>query len=450
MEHLFENWEETKAALTEGLNSDQAELVSGALENEKEYLSESASDGSVQAHDIAGYRRVLLPMTRRVMLGSIGTELVGVVSMKGPVDQVYTMRYTYAEDVEGTHANPFGLPANIAKGDEVFGGDLSPIRQWYTGGIGADVDAGASGLGSKGQAGTANIAAAGAHGLGWGSSLDSAADCLHGGSGSHLEGSGGRKMGMNIVGQTVEAKSRKLQAGISLEAMQDAKSGHNMNIETEMTKALSADIISEIDQEIITDLIALAGTAATFDGAGAGGYGSSAAGNYAPAYVGDRLANIGVIINDVANEIGRKNRRGAGNFIVVSPRMVGVLQSASRSTFAPAVSGSFKGPNNTMLVGTLNGNIKVYSYMYAHVAAGGNDTILVGYKGGNGQSDAGYYYCPYVPLMSSGIVTNPVTFNRAMSLMTRYGKLTFTDTTTSLGNSADYYGKINVTALDLA
>ena len=79
-----------------------------------------------------------------------------------------------------------------------------------------------------------------------------------------------------------------------------------------------------------------------------------------------------------------------------------------------------------------------------------NDTILVGYKGGNGETDTGYFYCPYIPLMSSGVVVHPTTFQPVVSLMTRYGKAIFTHTQTSLGNSADYYGKINVVNLDLA
>jgi len=109
-----------------------------------------------------------------------------------------------------------------------------------------------------------------------------------------------------------------------------------------------------------------------------------------------------------------------------------------------------------MLVGTLNGTIKVYSYLWNQVFQTGagnpttNDVILVGYKGGNGETDTGYFYCPYVPLMSSGVVINPVTFQPVVSMMTRYGKTAFTQTQTSLGNSADYYGKINVTNFQFA
>jgi hypothetical protein len=477
MEELFENWSDTKVALMEGLDASKQAILEPLLENQKNHLlNEAAAVGATQAHDIAGFRKILIPMIRRIIPGTIATELVGVQPMTGPVGLVYTLRYRYADAVTGTaHANPFGLPTAIGAGDEVWGND-SPIRQWYSGGApdpAADQVPGASGIAADGGV-PGLIDAASSTGVAWPSTLPAYdtsnygpyptsgtdpiglnhAGSLYGGSGSMLEGSGGRRMTLDVVSQAVEAGSRKLQAGWTIEAMQDLNSQHGLDLESEMTQALSAEIVQEIDQEIITDLIALAGTVDSFDGAGAGTYGAT--GNYTPAFVGDRLANIALIINRVANEIARKTRRGAGNYIVVSPLVVTVLQSAAKSVFAPAVQGSFTGPNNTMLVGTLNGTIKVYSYLFNQAGAGADmgtvadvdDTILVGYKGGNGETDSGYFYCPYIPLMSSGVVVNPLTFQPVVSLMTRYGKAVFTQEETSLANSADYYGKVQVVGLD--
>ena len=514
MNDLFENWSETKATLLDGLDASKQAIVGPLLENQKnQMVAESAAGGAgvTQAHDIAGFRKILIPMIRRIIPGSIATELVGVQPMTGPVGLVYTLRYRYSEAVAGDPTrNPFGDPNNIAAGDEIFG-NVSPIRAFYSGTTGNDQTAGASGIAHPGADTTSapgQIDAAGspdnAAGRAWESSLDASATArtdgtqyqkdfgphtdpgsaaelaansngdraagyfqqvagsLYGGSGSFLEGSGGRKMTLDVVSQAVEAGSRKLQAGWTIEAMQDLNAQHGLDLESEMTQALSAEIVQEIDYEVISDLLALAGTVSVFDGAGSGQYGGGAGGNYAPAYVGDRLANLGVVINRVANEIARKTRRGAGNFIVCSPLMVSILQSAAKSVFAPAVEGSFKGPNNTMLVGTLNGTIKVYSYLWNQAGAGvdlanptasplgqASDTMLVGYKGGNGETDAGYFYCPYVPLMSSGVIVNPVTFQPVVSLMTRYGKAVFVNAETSLGNSSDYYGKITTANLDL-
>jgi hypothetical protein len=482
-------WGEMKSSLLEGLNSNQKNIVGRVLENQKQQLiNETASAGSVSANDIANFRKAVLPMIRRIIPGTIGTELVGVQPMSGPVGLIYTLRYKYQEPMTHNDTNSAFGGYDINAGDEAFG-NLKPIRQFYSGNTGAAQGAGASGLGSS-QYQLNNIDQATAQGNAWPSTEDSTTyktgtenygpysvpigGTLLGGSGSFLEGSGGRKMTLEVISQAAEAGSRKLQAGWTIEAMQDLNSQHGLDLESELTKALSAEIVQEIDAEIINDLLGLAGTVRVFDFAQTGFGGGT--GQYAPTFVGDRFANIGVRINEVANEIGRKTRRGVGNFIVVSPMIVSVLQSAAKSVFAPAVEGSFKGPNNTMLVGTLNGTIKVYSYIWNQAQSlgysspsptpppfganfqngsqavpplgAGTDLILVGYKGGNGETDAGYFYCPYIPLMSTGTVVNPVTFQPVISLMTRYAKVAFTDPTISLGNSADYYGKITVRNLD--
>lgn len=466
---LFENWSEVKDALLEGLDTSKKQIVGTLLENQKQHiLSESAAAGAVAAHDIAGFRKILIPMIRRIIPGTIATEIVGVQPMQGPVGLVYTMRYKYGESVTQPNTPFTPTSGNITAGDELFGNNPA-LRQFYSGAAGdtaaaaTDQVPGASGIGAETEPTGIDAAAITAGGA-WPSSLPShntskfgpygsgvgggVAGNLYGGSGSMIEGSGGRTVKLEVVSQAVEAGTRKLQAGWTVEAMQDLKSQHGLDLESELSQVVSAEIVQEIDSEILTDLLALAGTVGAFD------YTSIGAGpTYQPAYLGDRFANLGIIINAVANEIARKTRRGPGNFIVVSPMVVSILQSAAKSVFAPAVAGSFKGPNNTMLVGTLNGTIKVYSYLWNQVSGLGSavsDTILVGYKGGNGETDTGYFYCPYIPLMSSGVVINPVTFQPVVSMMTRYGKTAFTQTQTSLGNSADYYGKINVSNFQFA
>jgi len=476
MNEIFENWSEVKEALLDGLNTQKKQIVSTLLENQKAHiLTETAAAGAVAANDIAGFRKILIPMIRRIIPGTIATEIVGVQPMQGPVGLVYTMRYRYGESVSvpaaGTAGNPWtanGSDGTITAGQELFGNN-PVLRQFYSGAAGTvggtplAQNAGASGIANPAAA-EAGIGAAASRGA-WPSSLpaydtslfgpygpdaigQSYAGRLYGGAGSFIEGSGGRTMKLEVISQAVETGTRKLQAGWTIEAMQDLKSQHGLDLESELSQVVSAEIVQEIDSEILSDLLALAGTVGTYD------YATIGLGpQYQPAYLGDRFANLGIIINAVANEIGRKTRRGTGNFIVVSPMIVSVLQSAAKSVFAPAISGAFKGPNNTMLVGTLNGNIKVYSYLWNQVSGLGaavNDTILVGYKGGNGETDTGYFYCPYIPLMSSGVIINPITFQPTVSMMTRYGKTAFSQTQTSLGNSADYYGKINVANFQFA
>lgn len=405
---LFENWQETKETLLEGLSESKKKILDPVLENQMAYLRESAASGTTTASAIGNFQKIVIPMIRRIIPGTIATELVGVQPMSGPVGLVYSLRFLFSDAVAGSPpAGQLDSGFTSAAGDEVFGNN-SKTRRFYSS-ADAPVPAGGPAPGtSSGQAAAT----------------------------SDYEAFGGRAMTLETLKQTVTAGSRKLQARWTPEAMQDLKASHGLDLEAEITAALSAAVVSEIDNEIINDLIALAGTTESFDMAGTF--------TGVPNYVGDRHAVLGVLINKVANEIARKTRRGPANWIVVSPLVVSVLQSASKSVFAPAVSGSFEGPNNTKLVGTLNGSIKVYSYIYHDQ---GTEPILMGFKGGSGEMDAGYFYCPYIPLMSSGVVVDPNTFNPHVSLMTRYGKATFTSTATSLGNSADYYGRISVANL---
>lgn len=393
---LFENWSENKEALLEGLSERKKAIVKPLLENAKKHLMETAAAGTTATGAISQFNKIIIPMIRRIIPGTIATELVGVQPMSGPVGLAYSMRFLFSEA-----ANTGDPVTDIAVGTEVFGNN-SKTKRFYSGAVDAlGVSAGNSALTSD------------------------------------FEAYGGKKLQLEVLRQTITAGSRRLQAKWTVEAMQDLSSQHGLDIEAEITAALSAEIVSEIDNEIINDLISLAGTVDTFDMASPSFTG-------VPNYVGDRHAVLGVMINKVANEIARKTRRGQANWIVVSPLVASVLQSAAKSVFAPAVSGSFEGPNNTKLIGTLNGSIKVYTYIYHDT---GTEPILLGYKGGNGEMDSGFFYCPYIPLMSSGVITDPASYNPQVGLMTRYGKASFTSTATSLGNSADYYGRIAVSNL---
>ena len=194
--------------------------------------------------------------------------------------------------------------------------------------------------------------------------------------------------------------------------------------------ALAQEITAEIDQEVIGSLSNLAGTVLTYDQANVSGTAT---------FVGDEHAALAVQINRVANLIAQRTRRGAGNWAVVSPTTLTLLQSATTSAFARTTEGTFEAPTNTKFVGTLNSAMKVYVNTYS------NDStdILIGYKGAS-ESDAAAFYCPYIPLMSSGVVLDPVTFEPVVSFMTRYGYVELSNTASSLGNAADYLGRVSL------
>ena len=141
--------------------------------------------------------------------------------------------------------------------------------------------------------------------------------------------------------------------------------------------------------------------------------------------------------------IAQRTRRGAGNYAVVSPTTLTLLQSATTSAFARTTEGTFEAPTNTKFVGTLNGAMRVYVNGYAT-----DDHVLIGYKGSS-ESDAPAFYCPYIPVMSSGVVLDPATFEPVVSFMTRYGYVELTNTASSLGNAADYVAQVDVTSANL-
>ena len=387
MSELLESrWLDTKNALLEGLQGTKKSVMSATLENTRKYLSETAGAGATSAGNVATLNRVILPVIRRVMPTVIANELVGVQPMTGPVGQIHTLRVRYAEAMNDTSAGNTDTTA----GEEA----LSPfkIAEAYSG----------------------NAATAKA------------------GSTASLEGEAGRKMSIQILKQTVEAKSRKLSARWTFESAQDAQSMHGIDVEAEIMAALAQEITAEIDQEVLGSLNTLGGTAVeTYDQSAVSGTAT---------FVGDEHAALAVQINRAANLIAQRTRRGAGNWAVVSPFALTILQSATTSAFARTTEGSFEAPTNTKMVGTLNNAMKVYVNTYA----GDGANVIVGYKGSS-ESDAAAFYCPYIPLMSSGVVLDPTSFEPVVSFMTRYGYVELNNTASSLGNAADYLANVAIT-----
>ncbi len=378
---LFEsNWGATKEALLEGLSGTRRQSMDVVFENTRRYLAESATAGATQAGNIAVLNKVMLPLIRRVMPTVIANEIMGVQPMTGPVGQIHTLRVRYANTAAGVTAGTEALgPFEIAKA--YSGNEL-----------------------------VADPAAA---------------------STARMEGIPGNKMSIQILKETVEAKTRKLSARWTFEAAQDANAIHGIDIEAEIMQALAQEITVEIDQEMLYKLGALVPVApTTFNQAAVSGTAT---------YVGDEMAALAVMINQQANLIASRTRRGAANWAVVSPTALTILQSATTSSFARTTEGTFEAPTNTKFVGTLNSTMRVYVNQYAS----DGDPVLLGYKGPT-ETDAAAYYCPYIPLMSVGPIMDPQTFEPVVSFMTRYGYLELTNTANSFGNAADYLSKVGI------
>jgi len=387
---LNERWSETKEALLEGLSGNRRASMGVCLENTRKYLAESATAGATSAGNIATLNRVILPVIRRVMPTVIANEIIGVQPMTGPVAQIHTLRVRYADSGD-----------NVVAGEEA----LSPFK----------------------------IAAAYS-----GNNVDSAPKAQ---TTANLEGQPGKRMSIQILKTPVEAKSRKLSARWTFEAAQDAQAQQGIDIEAEIMAALAQEITAEIDQEILASLRSLASVEETYDQSLVSGTAT---------FVGDEHAALAIQINRVSNLIAQRTRRGAGNWAVVSNQALTILQSATTSAFARTTEGTFEAPTNTKFVGTLNGAMRVYVDAYmADTTAQNDNQILVGYKGSS-EADAAAFYCPYIPLMSSGVVLDPATFEPVVGFLTRYGYVELTNTASSLGNAADYLGKVSITTANVS
>jgi hypothetical protein len=395
-ELLEGRWDETKDALLEGLQGSKRTSMSVILENTKKYLRENASSGSTVSGNIATLNRVILPVIRRVMPTVIANELVGVQPMTGPVGQIHTLRVRYAQSLTDNST----AATSVTAGQEA----LSPFTI-------------ATAYSTVPQTVTQ-------------------ANQYTGNNTATMEGTGGKQISVQILKQAVEAKTRKLQARWTFESAQDAQAMHGIDVEAEIMAALAQEITAEIDQEILLSLRTLAATEFTYNQATVSGTAT---------FVGDEHAALAVLINRVANLIAQRTRRGAGNWAVVSSASLTVLQSATTSAFARTTEGTFEAPTNTKFVGTLNGAMRVFVDSYA----ADTTPVLVGYKGSS-EADAAAFYCPYIPLMSSGVVLDPSTFEPVVSFMTRYGYIELTNTASSFGNAGDYVGEIAVSNLSFS
>ena len=388
---LLENavaWNKMRKGLVSDIKSSSKRAITETvLENSRrEILREHATAGATTAANVAIINKVMMPLIKRVMPTVMAHELVGVQPLTGPSGTITTMRIRYAT------TSPVSGEGIIA-GQEAMSPFL--VGAWYSGNEDMDHPAAA----------------------------DTAV----------LEGVGGNDISIEFVKEDVKAGSRKLKARFTLESMQDAESQYGANVEQELTSALAQQIVLDIDQEILTRLRSIAGlSVATYDQNKISGVATS---------VVDEHAALAVMINRYSNEIARKIRKASANWAVVSHEVLSVLQSATASQFVRTTEGTFEAPTNNKFVGTLNGTLKVYVNTYAT-----DNDILIGYKGSD-EIDAAAYYCPYVPVMCSGTILDPNTFEHVMAMSTRYGFFALTNPANSLGNAADYLARIKVANL---
>ncbi len=222
-----------------------------------------------------------------------------------------------------------------------------------------------------------------------------------------------------IESEEIAAKTRKLKAVWSYEAQQDLRSQHNLDAEAELTAVLAQEINLEIDREVLTDLRNNAGTIAAWDF-------NTALGET----IKEKYESLYVKIVEISAVIHRKTLRGGANWLVTSPEVASIFETATAG-FAPAPSETFTSSLGIQYVGTVNNRWRLYKDPLFPT-----NQILLGYKG-DSYMDSGYFYCPYVPLTQTPVVLDPESFCPRKGILTRYGKKL-------LREGSKFYGRMSI------
>jgi hypothetical protein len=224
----------------------------------------------------------------------------------------------------------------------------------------------------------------------------------------------------------VTAKTRKIAANVSLEALMDVRAMQNIDIKRELVTKLDYQLRSDIDREILGAMKTVAVDTAVGGAAVVTWQTSASDGRWQQ----EKFNTVANVIVQLANNVAISTRVGAANFAIVSNRVASILQACNSNIF----NGNNVSVNNTNVfseIGTLNNNIKVYVDRYAI-----SDYALVGLKGADGQNECGVVYSPYVIGMQSEAI-DPQNFSPIFGLMSRYAL------TNSLLGAGRYYRQVN-------
>lgn len=430
--YLVTKW----AKLLEGLSTDsEVRNMAMLLENEERYFngiinegtntsSEPnggfSNDGNVQTatYNTAGqdpssftgigrYKRIAIPLVRRVFPELLANQLVGVQPMSGPVGLAYALRF---RDSSGNELG-YNVPTNLSG---VTSNPYEPLPS-------------ISGERLNEKSGN------------YGLNHDAAVM---------------QEVGLSVEQREVKARTRKLKARWTIEAQQDLAAMQNIDLEQEMMDLLAYEVSAEIDRE----LVARIHNAATAGGTMVWSYGLSGANTGGTAdgrWEMEKFKTLWTAILNGAEDINRATRMGAGNYVIVSPKVATVVQQLPGFVIAPVSSDVNSLSTGVSLVGTLGG-LKVYRDTFAYQHGGSassvwgdktgslvssyDDFAVVGYKGKR-ENDTGIIYCPYIPVMFAK-ATGEESFSPRAGVMTRYGVVDH------LFGSQNYYRKIYIAGLN--
>ena len=402
------------------------------LENQEKALKEEVnttfgtgaqSDTNGAFNSVAAFDPVLISLVRRSMPNLIAYDICGVQPMSGPTGLIFAMKAKYVDE-DGDRAGEEALFNEAAtKFSATLGGDGS------TTGTGFPVFGGTGDpLGHRGNAGDGNTAGdKNTPGM-TGHAFISSKGALPPG----LETQTFNEMAFTIDRTSVVAKTRALKAEYTSELAQDLKAVHGLDAEVELANILSAEILAEINREVVRLIYLNAKLGAQQRDLKFRGTAGFTAGVGEPTIVGgiydvdsdsdgrwsaEKFRGLMFQIEREANVIAKETRRGKGNFILCTSDVASALAMSGflNLTPTPDINLTVDDTGNTF-AGTLNGRIKVYIDPYS---VSGNDYCVVGYRG-NSPYDAGMFYCPYVPLQMVRAVSES-TFQPKIGFKTRYG-----------------------------
>jgi len=391
-------------------DSHRAMVTSMILENTEKALRENAQMGAAQhlteddvptnvvgagmgatAGEIKGFDPVLISLVRRAMPNLMAYDVCGVQPMTGPTGLIFAMKSHYTSQ---TGSEAFYNEANTQFSNPNAGGANTIGDQHLGTSFDSDTDGDLAANGVYNFAGGMTTAQAEALGTGTGQAIP--------------------EMAFSIDKVTVTAKTRALKADYSLELAQDLKAVHGLDAEAELSNILAAEILAEINREVVRtiNVTAKIGSASGTTTSGKFDLDVDANGRWSV----EKFKGLMFHIEREANGIAKDTRRGKGNVIICSSDVASALQMAGVLDYTPALNSNSLNVDDTgnTFAGVLNGRFKVYIDPYTT-----GNYMTIGYKGSNA-FDAGLFYCPYVPLQMVRAVDQN-SFQPKIGFKTRYG-----------------------------
>ena len=379
-EHLQEKWQPVlehpdlpkiedsyKRAVTTLILENQE----AAMREDRQMLSEVAPVNAMSGGQMDTWDPILISLVRRAMPNLIAYDVCGVQPMTGPTGLIFAMRSSFISQDGAEALVDESMPdiSNQNAAGTIGGGDVGAT------------ETNPAVLNDSPSAGTytsaTGMTTAQAEALG-----DSAANAF-------------AQMAFSIEKSTVTAVSRALKAEYTMELAQDLKAIHGLDAETELANILSSEILAEINREVVRSLYVTAVKGAQINTTTAGIFDLDTDSN--GRWSVEKFKGLMFAIERDANAIGQQTRRGKGNIIICSADVASALQMAGVLDYTPALNNNLNvDDTSTTFAGVMNGRYKVYVDPYsANVAA--SQYYVVGYKG-TSPYDAGFFYCPYVPL----------------------------------------------------